>query len=59
MDSVITGSSVQASVTAYFLKNAEIPAGQNCPQFRGDYEEGFASSRKPLQQGLRDLHRVP
>ena len=40
-DSAITGSSVQASVTAYFLKNTEIPAGQNCPQFRGDYEEGF------------------
>ena len=46
MDSVITGSSVQASVTAYFLKNAEIPAGQNCPQFRGDYEEGFALIEK-------------
>lgn len=40
-DSVITGSSVQASVTAYFLKDAEIPAGQNCPQFRGNYDEGF------------------
>lgn len=46
MDSVITGSSVQASVTAYFLKNTEIPAGQNCPQFRGDYEEGFALIEK-------------
>lgn len=41
MDSVITGSSVQASVTAYFLKDAEIPAGQNCPVFRGGYDEGF------------------
>jgi len=41
-DSVITGSSVQASVTAYFLKNAEIPAGAECPQFRGNYDEGFA-----------------
>jgi hypothetical protein len=40
-DSVITGSSVQASVTAYFLKDAEVPAGQNCPQFRGNYDEGF------------------
>ena len=40
-DSVITGSSVQASVTAYFLRDAEIPAGQNCPQFRANYEEGF------------------
>jgi hypothetical protein len=41
MDSVITGSSVQASVTAYFLKDAEVPAGQNCPTFRGNYDEGF------------------
>lgn len=41
MDSVITGSSVQASMTAYFLKDAEIPAGQNCPVFRGGYDEGF------------------
>ena len=41
MDSVITGSSVQASVTAYFLKDAEIPAGAECPVFRGNYDEGF------------------
>lgn len=41
MDSVITGSSVNASMTAYFLKDAEIPAGQNCPAFRGNYDEGF------------------
>ena len=41
MDSVITGSSVQASVTAYFLKDAEIPAGGQCPVFRGGYDEGF------------------
>lgn len=40
-DSVITGSTLQASVTAWFLKDTEIPAGQNCPVFRGDYEEGF------------------
>lgn len=40
-DSVITGASVQASVTAYFLKDAEVPAGQNCPIFRGNYDEGF------------------
>ena len=46
MDSVITGSSVQASVTAYFLKDAEIPADQNCPQFRGNYEGGFALIEK-------------
>jgi len=41
MDSVITGSSVQASVTAYFLKDAEIPAGSVDPVFRGNYEDGF------------------
>lgn len=41
MDSVITGSSVQASCSAYFLKDAEIPAGQVCPSFRGNYDEGF------------------
>ena len=41
-DSVITGASVQASVTAYFLKDSAVPAGQNCPQFRGNYEEGFS-----------------
>ena len=40
-DSVITGQSVQASVTAYFLKNAEIPAGSTAPEFRGGYDEGF------------------
>ena len=41
MDSVITGSSVQASVTAYFLKDAEVPAGSVDPVFRGNYNEGF------------------
>jgi hypothetical protein len=45
-DGVITGSRVQASNSGYFLKNAEIPAGQNCPQFRADYEEGFALIEK-------------
>lgn len=40
-DSVITGSSVQASCSAYFLKDAEIPAGTVCPVFRGNYDEGF------------------
>ena len=34
-DSLITGS--MRPVTAYFLKNTEIPAGQNRPQFRGAY----------------------
>jgi len=41
MDSVITGSSVQASVTAYFLRNTEIPSGQITPSFFGSYDEGF------------------
>ena len=41
-DSVITGSTVQASVTSYFLKDAEVPSGQNCPVFRGNYDEGFS-----------------
>lgn len=40
-DSVITGSSVQASVTTYFIKDAEIPVDTNCPVFRGNYDEGF------------------
>ena len=40
-DSVITGSSVQASVTTYFLKDTDIPVGGTCPEFVGDYEEGF------------------
>jgi len=46
MDSVITGSSVQASVTAYFLKDTEVPAGQDCPIFRGGYNEGFELIQK-------------
>lgn len=42
MDSVITGSMVQASCTSFFLKDTEIPAGGVCPQFRGNYDEGFS-----------------
>lgn len=41
-DSVITGSGVQASCTTFFLKDSEIPGGAQCPQFRGNYDEGFA-----------------
>ncbi len=41
MDSVITGSSVQASVTAYFMKNTDIPSGSTVPTFYGNYDEGF------------------
>jgi hypothetical protein len=40
-DSVITGSSVNASITSYFLKDSQIAAATNTPIFRGDYEEGF------------------
>ena len=40
-DSVITGAAVQASVSAYFAKDTEIPAGSIVPQFRGNYDEGF------------------
>ena len=42
MDSIITGSSVQGSITAYFLKDTEIPAGSTTPSFRGNYDEGFS-----------------
>lgn len=45
-DSVITGSSVNASVTSYFMKDTEIPAGSTTPAFRGDYEEGFSLVQK-------------
>ena len=41
-DSVITGAGVQASCTTFFLKDSEIPGGAQCPQFRGNYDEGFA-----------------
>ena len=41
-DSVITGSGVQASCTTFFLRDSEIPAGAKCPQYRGNYDEGFA-----------------
>jgi hypothetical protein len=40
-DSVITGSGVSVSVTTFFTKNSEIPAGSVLPIFKGDYEEGF------------------
>lgn len=40
-DSVITGASVQASITSYFMKDTTIPIGQECPVFRGRYDEGF------------------
>lgn len=44
-DSVITGSRVQANCTGYFLKDSVLGA-DGVPQFRGDYEEGFALIEK-------------
>ena len=41
MDSVLTGSAVQASVTAYFMKNTDISSGSTTPSFYGNYDEGF------------------
>ena len=40
-DSVITGSSVQASMTAYFQRNTAVLAGATTPSFLGAYDEGF------------------
>lgn len=40
-DSVITGSSVQASVTTYFMRDTVTAQGDECPTFVGNYEEGF------------------
>ena len=44
-DSVITGSRVQASNTAYFMKDTEV-AADGVPLFRGNYDEGFALIEK-------------
>lgn len=41
MDSVITGASVQASCTGYFLRQTEIPSGSTTPSYFGNYDEGF------------------
>jgi hypothetical protein len=40
-DSRKTGTGWGAAVQMFLMKDAEIPAGQNCPVFRGGYEEGF------------------
>ncbi|NBT76591.1 MAG: hypothetical protein EBT15_11645 [Betaproteobacteria bacterium] len=40
-DSVITGSSIQASCSGYFLRQTEVPAGSTTPSFYGNYDEGF------------------
>ena len=39
-DSIITGARVQASNTAYFLKDTEVGAN-GTPTFRGNYDDGF------------------
>ena len=44
-DSLITGSRVQASNTAYFMKDTEVQAS-GVPLFRGNYDEGFALIEK-------------
>jgi hypothetical protein len=44
-DSVITGSRVQASNTAYFVKDTEVQSN-GVPLFRGNYDEGFALIEK-------------
>lgn len=40
-DSRKVGASWGGSITSFFMKDMEIPAGAACPQFRGNYEEGF------------------
>lgn len=40
-DSRKTGTSWGAAAQMFLMKDSEIPAGQNCPTFRGGYEEGF------------------
>lgn len=47
-DSLITGSRVQASNTAYFMKDTELNA-QGVPFFRGNYDDGFALIEKCRQ----------
>lgn len=44
-DSLITGSRVQASNTAYFMKNTEVNSS-GVPFYRGNYDEGFALIEK-------------
>ena len=44
-DSLITGSRVQASNTAYFMKDTEI-GGDGVPLYKGNYDEGFSLIEK-------------
>jgi hypothetical protein len=55
-DSVITGSRVQSSNTAYFLKDTELPAGAACPQFRGNYDEGFRLIERARYKKDREIY---
>lgn len=40
-DSTITGSSVQAACSGYFLRQTEFVSGSTTPTFLGGYDEGF------------------
>jgi hypothetical protein len=55
-DGVITGSKVSCSNTGFFMKNTEIPAGQDCPIFLGDYDEGFALIEKARYNKSYELY---
>lgn len=55
-DSVITGARVQSSNTAYFLKDTEQPAGSPCPQFRGNYDEGFRLIERARYDKDREIY---
>lgn len=44
-DSLITGSRVQASNTAYFMKDTQV-GSDGVPLYRGNYDEGFALIEK-------------
>lgn len=45
-DSVTIGSKLSAQMETFFSRNTEIPAGQVCPTFLGDYSEDFAQIEK-------------
>ena len=45
-DSVTIGSKLSAQMETFFQKNTEVPAGQVCPTFLGDYSEDFAQIEK-------------
>ena len=55
-DSVITGSRVQVSNSSYFMKDTEVPADQNCPVFRGGYDEGFSIIEKCRSNKNREVY---